>query len=229
MLYQIKTKGGDILKIGCRIGHSPNCQGMDEFVNEYDWNKQLFPLLVKELEFNGHIVINCNSNAKTESAELNEGTNICNANKCDMYVTLHTNAYKVTDKPMGVEAHAFNPNSTDTRIVNEIAKLGLTNRGVKQSSGLHDLVATNKGCHAVIVESFFGDSKKDVSIANAVGHKAFAKAIAKGICGDTYKSSNDSKNVKYIIQLGAYHEYEDAKADCEGLKKKGIDCFVKEV
>lgn len=218
------------IKIGLRIGHSPNCRGAKCFVDEYDENKKIFNELMPLLQKNGHTVIVCNSNANTESKELKEGTDKCTHNACDLYVTLHMNAYKKTNNPMGCEVVVFSKTDLDTRIVNELSKLGFKNRGVKINQGLHDTRATV--CHSVIVETCFVDSKADTELYyKELGAKRVAQAIAKGICGSSYKDPVVTKpnGVKYTVQCGAFSKYENAKDLEKQLKAKGFDCFVKEV
>lgn len=215
------------IKIGVRIGHSPNCRGARGFVDEYDENKKIFNELLPLLKYNGHEVIVCNSNANTEGKELKEGTDKCTLHACDLYVTLHMNAYKKTDNAMGCEVVVYRKTDLDTRILNEIVKLGFKIRDVKINQGLWD--TREPVCHSVIVETCFVDSKADTDLYKKLGAKRIAQAIAKGICGSSYKEPVVTNRVKYTVQCGAFSNYENAKKLEKDIKAKGFDCFIKEV
>jgi N-acetylmuramoyl-L-alanine amidase len=63
-------------------------------------------------------------------------------------------------------------------VLDEIVKLGFFNRGVK--SGSHLFVLKNTNMPAILVESCFIDSQKDVNLYNA---EAISNAIVKGLTG----------------------------------------------
>ena len=69
------------LKIGLRAGHSPNCLGAIGLRNEHYTMKTYYQYVKECFEYYGHTVIDCNSNASSERAEVYEGINKANANK----------------------------------------------------------------------------------------------------------------------------------------------------
>lgn len=170
------------MKIGLRGGHSPNRKGAMGILDEQQSVRDLCYAVKPILEQHGHVVIDCNSNASTVSGELTEGTNKANSNGCDVYVTLHLNAFNGTAN--GVEALVHDgtsmlANAIAQRACLNLASLGLLNRGVKQRRDLHDLNASNM--EAVLIEVLFCDSAKDVGIWQSSGLHKIASLIANAI------------------------------------------------
>ena len=178
--------------IGLRYGHSVNCRGAEKLISEVDSCRILYNKVKALLESLGYIVIDCNSNANTEGAELSEGTNKANRNKCDIYITLHMNA---TPCAGGVECWCHDANSKiatsiATKICKNISDLGINNRGIKFNEGYHDLSASNM--EAIIVETLFCDNEKDVSVFKS-NIDGFARAIASGIDSKINGTQSTSK------------------------------------
>lgn len=167
--------------IGLRGGHSLNCQGAVGITNEYLEMQQLYKYVRDILVSNGHTVINCNSNANNESAELREGTYKANNNNVDLYLTLHMNSYN--GSAYGVEAWVYSTNSKSyavaKRLTENYGKLGFYNRGVKTSTGLHDL--RRSVAPAIIFETCFCDSRKDIEIWKSTSWKQLARQICNAI------------------------------------------------
>ena len=165
------------MKIGLRGGHSPNCKGAMGYLDEQAEVRKIYKELKPLLEAQGHTVIDCNSNASNVWSELSEGTNKANANGCDMYVTIHMNASGGAGH--GAEVWVYNDSAYTeaSNVCYYLAELGLTNRGVKYSTELHDLNAS--AMPAMIVETLFCDNASDTEIYNAYGASGIAKAIAK--------------------------------------------------
>lgn len=193
--------------IGLRYGHSINCRGSRGKIDEVDSCKILFNKVKALLEAQGYIVIDCNSNASNVNAELNEGTNKANANKCDIYITLHMNAFN--GEARGVECWCYDTNSNiainiGNRICTNISSLGTPNRGVKYSKGYHDLNASNM--QSIIVESIFCDNSQDVEIFNNKVDK-LARAIANGIDNRiSLEAPNSQPQVKMFRNIIVYND-----------------------
>ncbi|WP_251861982.1 N-acetylmuramoyl-L-alanine amidase [Clostridium sp. Marseille-Q2269] len=181
------------MKIGLRGGHSPNCKGASGYLDEQSCVRELYYKIKPLLEAQGHIVIDCNSNASSVNEELNQGTNKCNANNCDLYIPLHMNASN--GQGNGVECWTYSSSSSTAnaignRICCNLASVGLQNRGVKHSTGLHDTRAV-KG-QTCLVEILFCDNKHDTDIWRNVGINKIANHIASAICNKTISSSSHS-------------------------------------
>jgi hypothetical protein len=179
------------MKIGLRYGHSVNCKGASGIIDEVDSCRILYYKIKDLLEAQDHIIIDCNSNAYTESAELAEGTNKANANNVDIYITLHLNSSS-NSNAKGVECWTYNSSnslaiSIGNRICNNITGLGTSNRGMKYNTGYHDLSASNM--ESIIVEVLFCNNQDDVNLFKAKTDQ-LAAAIANGI--DSEVSSNVS-------------------------------------
>lgn len=171
------------MKIGLRGGHSPNCKGAFGYLDEQAEVRKIYNELVPMLQAAGHQIIDCNSNANNVSGELSEGTNKANENKCDIYMTLHMNA-SVNLNAGGVEVWLYDNGNSEmntiaAQICQNLSSKGLINRGVKYTTGLHDLNASNMP--AMIVEVLFCTGAKDVGVYNKLGAKGIAEQIAKAI------------------------------------------------
>lgn len=153
------------MKIGLRAGHSDNCTGAIGIVNEHEEMKKYFVAIKKVLEQYGHIVIDCNSNGSTASAELSEGAAKANNANVDLFVSLHMNASN--GQGHGVEALVSSANSGAYKYANNLcnnfSSLGFTNRGVKFES-LYEMNHIN--APNIIFEICFCDNQTDIEIYN---------------------------------------------------------------
>lgn len=171
------------MKIGLRGGHSPNCKGAIGLIDEQEEVRKIYNELAPMLEAAGHTVIDCNSNATNVSGELADGTNKANGAGCDIYGTLHMNAAE-SPEAGGVEVWLYDAsNPTMNMIASNICKnfeeKGFVNRGVKYSSGYHDLNASNMP--GMIVETLFCTGTDDVARYRSLGARGIAELIAKAI------------------------------------------------
>lgn len=171
------------MKIGLRGGHSPNCKGAIGLIDEQAEVRKIYNELVPMLQAVGHTVVDCNSNASNVSSELSDGTNKANSAGCDIYVTLHMNAAGAASAG-GTEVWLYDAsNPTMNMIASNICKnfeeKGFVNRGVKYSSGYHDLNASNMP--GMIVETLFCTGTGDVARYRNLGTKGIAELIAKAI------------------------------------------------
>ena len=165
------------MKIGLRGGHSPNCKGAIGIVDEQVEVRKIYRELKPLLEAQGHTVIDCNSDESSSGADLRKGTNTANNNKCDMFISIHMNAFN--GNAHGTEVWLYDHKLDDKAktICKNLVALGLTNRGVKYSQGLHDLRAT--AMPAMIIETLFCDNANDCNVYKNNGANGLAKEIAK--------------------------------------------------
>jgi len=187
------------VKIGLRGGHSANCLGAVGLRNEYEQMQSLYRYVKDTLEKHGHEVIDCNSNANTESSELREGTTNANSNKVDLYLSLHMNSFN--GNAHGTEAWVYKDSGLAYNIANKMTenyeKLGFYNRGVKVSTGLHDLKYSY--APAIIFETCFCDSEKDIEIWSPDSWKTLSFNICNAI-DDNIKEKEIIQEVKSDIK-----------------------------
>ncbi|WP_027631914.1 N-acetylmuramoyl-L-alanine amidase [Clostridium hydrogeniformans] len=187
------------MKIGLRGGHSINCRGAvglrDEYLQMQDLYKHVRDILVT----NGHIVIDCNSNANTVNGELTEGTNKANSNNLELYLTLHMNSYN--GNAYGTEAWVYSTSrksySVAERLVNNYEKLGFHNRGVKVSTSLHDLRASV--APGIVFETCFCDSEKDINIWSPTPWEKLSRYICNAIDPNIPLEETAEKEEGYVV------------------------------
>jgi len=169
------------LKYGIDIGH--NCPPADigyvGIKKEDELNKEVGARVMEKLKVLKHDVVYCTPKSDSNlSNSLYRRTNKANEEKVDCYVSIHFNGGN--GKARGTEVFAISKESKEIagRVVNEIAKLGYVNRGVKDGSFLY--VLKNTRMPAILVEGGFVDSKEDMERFNA---ENIANAIVKGLTG----------------------------------------------
>ena len=192
------------MKIGLRGGHSPNCKGAIGLIDEQAEVRKIYNELVPMLQAVGHTVVDCNSNASNASGELSDGTNKANSAGCDIYVTLHMNAAGAASAG-GTEVWLYDAsnqtmNTIASNICQNFANKGFANRGVKYSSGYHDLNASNMP--AMIVETLFCTGTDDVARYRSLGARGVAELIAKAIDSKASAGSGQGNNQNTGDQKG---------------------------
>lgn len=196
------------MKIGLRAGHSDNCEGAVGIVNEHEQMKKYYVAVKEVLEKYGHTVIDCNSNASSENAELSEGANKCNSNGCDLFISLHMNCYNGVAN--GTEVLVSSENSSAypvaKRLVSNFAELGFTNRGVKF---VHDFEMNHISCGNIISEICFCDSAADIEIYNKYSWSKLAYVLCNAIDSNIPKESVENTKAKkyYVITNYLPHAY----------------------
>lgn len=174
------------MKIGLRGGHSPNCKGAFGILDEQTEVRKIYSAMVPMLQKSGHTVVDCNSNAYNVGAELSEGTNKANANGCDIFISIHMNAFNGAGN--GTECWLYDDsngvmNGIAAKICSNFASKGFQNRGVKYNTGYHDLNAS--AMPAMIVEVLFCDNRHDADLYNTLGVNGIAAMIVDAINGKT--------------------------------------------
>ena len=173
---------------------------------EYDLNRLVGNALISKLRGIGIKVVNCTPNtAKSLNDSLYQ--RVITANNCGatLFVSIHHNA---CPGGYGAEVLCIKDNYQDglstkvgEAILNELASIGLKNRGVKDRRDLY--VINNTTMPALLVECAFVDSSLDM--ANYNPEKA-AAAIYKGICTALALSENQKSSTNddeyYIVKYG---------------------------
>ena len=204
-------------------------------VNEYKYNKELAPYIVKWLEKAGHKATLCIAPEKRFN-DLNDEINYFigeeHKQNYDLAVQLHLNAFN--QQAYGCEAYAYN--SAGLKFAQDICtKLGTVwkNRGAQIRTGLYWTRKTK--AKAVLIESFFCDYKPDCDKAKKLGFDAHGKLIAEGMIGQDIKSEvappvfsdGEESDVLYRVQLGAYKNKANALEMVAKAKKAGLDAIIK--
>ena len=178
--------------IGLDMGHTLSGAGTGArgYVEETVKNREAGNRLMAMLREKGHTVINCT--VDKSSNDLYDRVRKANAQKLDLFVSLHLNAYKSTTSEMGVETHIYNGNysgkeanrkyaqAIQTALVQDVKWI---DRKVKESNFyvLRETVAP-----AVLVELGFCDSQGDMNKWNT---EKIAAALFRGITGTAYVAS----------------------------------------
>ena len=212
-------------------------------VNEYKYNKELAPYVVKWLQKAGHKATLCiapEGQLHSLNDEINYFIGEEGKQNYDLSVQLHLNAFN--GSAHGCEAYAYNEAGKEVaaRICEKLGTIW-DNRGPQIKTGLYWTRKTK--AKAVLIESFFCDSKSDYEKAKKLGFDAHAKLIAEGILGksisgntsttdkkdsNTGSTSEKPASVKYYVQVGAYADKKNAQEMVDKLKKAGFDAIIKE-
>lgn len=146
-------------------------------VYEYAEARKYGQICVNELIRQGYTLVNCTppDGAMTLQASLDYRVNKANSSGSQLHLCFHINAFNGQAYGAEVEVASDNSAKYGQSILNEIIKLGFTNRGVNRPS-LYVTKNTNMPC--VLTEPFFCDNKQDVSLYNP---NTLGLAIAKGV------------------------------------------------
>ena len=175
--------------IGLDMGHTLSGAGTGArgYVEETVKNREAGNRLMAMLREKGHTVINCT--VDKSSNDLYDRVRKANAQRLDLFISLHLNAFKPTTSEVGVETHIYNGNysgkeanrryaqAIQTALVQDVKWI---DRKVKESNFyvLRETVAP-----AVLVELGFCDSQGDMNKWNT---EKIAAALFRGITGVAY-------------------------------------------
>lgn len=172
------------MKINVHAGHTKQsglAPGASGIVHESVEDRKIANYLIKILKKRGHKVYKTTSNGSSARDNLHRIVNKCNKHKVDLDVSIHLNCYN--GSASGTETLIYKSNSKAKpyaeKINHNLVKLGFKNRGVKIRSDLYVLHWTN--APALLIETFFCDSKTDYKLYKKLGYKKIATAIADGI------------------------------------------------
>ncbi|WP_027702062.1 N-acetylmuramoyl-L-alanine amidase [Metaclostridioides mangenotii] len=175
------------------------CTSADGVVNEYQYCKMLSEFLAKVLRLAGCTVdvIICPEKQFVKSTEeKNYKLSRINGKKYDLVIELHLNSYNGSAKGTEVLYCSNTGEMYAQRVVNNLGTV-FTSRGVKDRPDLYMLNSTD--CPAIMIETFFCDSKNDYDIATKLGYGEVAKLIAEGILNRSIEdvSNNETKPQTY--------------------------------
>ena len=242
IVKNIKSKGGNVMKICINPGHSASGVGVGAIglLNESDENRKVSNELVRLLKENSnHQIIVADFNG---SDNYIKAYKFANSNKVDLFVSIHFNSGANdkggNGKSAGTETLVYSLKGAPkeaTRVNANIVKLGFRDRGIKTRPDLS--VLKNTSMPAMLVECCFVDDKDDVNLYN---YKTMAKAIAEGILGKSISSNVPTPNppasngeLYYRAVSGSFKGKENAldrkaKLDKAGFTGVFLDAFVKD-
>ncbi|MBE9119064.1 N-acetylmuramoyl-L-alanine amidase [Lusitaniella coriacea LEGE 07157] len=175
------------LKIALDAGHGVSRDGGAEGIQREEAmiDAVMLPLKKRLLQMNVICIEVRPESASSVKDSLDKRTDKANAQRCDLYLSLHFNKYNGSASGTEVFAASSAGWKIAQRIVNNIAKLGFKNRGVKD--GKHLAVLRQTLMPAVLVEGCFCDSQEDVALFDP---EKMADAIATGLLNRQLPATN---------------------------------------
>lgn len=214
--------------VGIDMGHSLSGAGTGAvgIYKEVDKNREVGKRLIAMLQERGHTVVNCTvDSASSINSQLQGISKKANAQKLDVFVSLHLNSYN--GSAYGVETYTYTSTSSSTKAIAQriqdklVAQVGWYNRGVK-TANFHVLRETV--APAILVELGFCDNKGDMDKWDA---DKIAKALFEGITNTAYVAPAPvTSETMFRVVCGTYASRENAVAQQEKLKKAGFDSFL---
>lgn len=217
-------------KVFLSAGHGGSDPGaVANGLKEKDINLQA--LLACQAELVRHGVTVVASRTTDENDRVTEETREANASGAEIAVSFHANA----GGGDGFEAYYYTNSNKGKQLAaiceKYVKELGQNSRGLK--SGNHLYFIRNTTMPAVLVESFFMDNKKDVTIGDELDEqKAFGVAYAKAILeylGIEWKENATTPTTDlYRVQVGAYADKANAEKCLAKLKAAGFtDAYIR--
>ena len=210
------------MRVLISAGHTSEGKGTgaDEYINESSENRMLSKIVVEYLKLAGHEVdyheVNKSNNHVSEQIAM------ANSKSYDLVVQIHFNAHKKTDESVGTETlYVSNNGKAFADKVNAKLSTVFRNRGIKKRDDLSWLTKTKSS--SILIEVCFVDSRHDADTYK-VNKDLVGKLIAEGIHGKDIKASNEeTTGIFYRVVAGSYSKKENAEAQVELLKSKGIN------
>lgn len=190
------------MKFNIHAGHNPDGKiacGAVGLIKESTEARAVKDKVIKYLKEAGHTVYDCTVNDGTsQSNVLSKIVKKCNSHTVDLDISIHFNA----GGGNGTEVLVYSENSKSytyaEKIVNNIAKLGYRDRGVKVRKDLFYLCNTK--APAVLIECCFTDSKIDYKIYDP---DKLARAIitALGVQPSSLKAATTNANTSNSSEI----------------------------
>lgn len=191
------------MNIGINCGHTvsgqPGC-GAVGFINESEETRVVGKALINQLKSMGHTVVDCtNDYATSTNANLNKICEMANAQKLDIFVSIHFNA----GGGKGTEVYTYGgvQHPEAVAICEKMNDIGFVNRKVKDGSSL--AVVRKTKAKALLVEVCFVDTQSDVNLYKANVSK-IVTAIAEGITGEKVSTKQETTNVFKDVPTSDY-------------------------
>ena len=214
------------MKINIHAGHNPDGMtacGAIGYIKESTEARAVKERILQKLTAMGHEVYDCTcNNGSNQNDVLRKIVAACNAHEVDLDISIHFNAggnRESDGNTTGTEVYVY---STDSKavsyaqeVVDNIAALGLSNRGVEENPNLYVLRHTKSP--AILIECCFVDDPDDVALYNA---DRMADAIVAGITGQNIETTADAAKLAAMSQT----EFVDwiGKLAAKDMKTSGI-------
>lgn len=192
--------------IGIDKGHSTwdkNPCGAVGLLNESKENRQVGDKVIQKLRALGHTVIDCSCNsASNVNEQLADIVNKANAQKLDLFLSLHLNAGGGT----GAEIYTTNTSGAKAEAKKLIDtycnRTGFKNRGYKYAEFY---VLRHTVAPAMLIEMAFVDTESDFKKWNDLGAEVIANAIVEGITGQVSqeKPIESPSTTTYTVKVTA--------------------------
>ena len=174
-------------QVNISSGHSINCQGASGYVNEVTEARKVVDRVAEMLKACNKDVYKYHDISYNSNQNLANIVNFHNSFKDGIDVSVHFNANKTTNAPMGVEVCYYDRADVASHVSAAIAQAGgFKNRGPKKRTGLYFLRNTIKP--AILIEVCFCDSKADVDLYHK-NFEAICASIVKALTGADYKAN----------------------------------------
>ncbi|MDB2116889.1 N-acetylmuramoyl-L-alanine amidase [Clostridium paraputrificum] len=192
--------------IGIDKGHSTwdktPC-GAVGLLNESKENRPVGDKVIQKLRVLGHTVIDCSCNsANSVSSQLAAIVKKANAQKLDLFLSLHLNAGGGT----GAEVYTTNTSGAKQEAKKLIDtycnRTGFKNRGHKYAEFY---VLRHTVAPAMLIEMAFVDTEADYNKWNDLGAELIANAIVEGITGQVVqeKPVETPSTISYTVKITA--------------------------
>ncbi|MCC0693755.1 N-acetylmuramoyl-L-alanine amidase [Clostridioides sp. ZZV14-6387] len=200
------------MKICITVGHSilksGACTSADGVINEYQYNKSLAPVLADIFRKEGHkvdVIICPEKQFKTKSEEKSYKIPKINSGNYNLLIELHLNSSGVG--AFGTEVFYYSEKGKEyaQRVVDKLSKPFIRkkgdkevgNRGAKLDKSLYILNSSKPT--AILIESFFCDSKEDCEKAKKFGYEGIAKLIVEGVLNKNINNEGVKQMYKHTI------------------------------
>ena len=207
------------MKIMLDAGHGGNDSGAIGIdFKEKDFNLEISNLVKSYLgEYNCTVYT---TREQDNTLSLEDRVKLSNKNNCDIYVSIHCNAYS-NSTANGFESFSYKSNNElQNKIHDNLMKvLKLKDRGKKTSNFY---VIKNTYAKAVLLELGFITNKSDSEFMKK-NKESIAKAITNGIV-EYGKLSKHSR--VYRVQVGVYSNLDNAKSIRDKLIKEGYNAII---
>lgn len=171
------------MKIGIDCGHtlSGADYGASGIKEETNLTREVGAKVIEKLNSLGYTVIKCYKDSCSSLTDsLSYRTSTANNNNVDLFVSIHFNCFDGSAHGTEVFTYGGSRFNEATNVLNNIAALGYTNRGIKDGSNLY--VIRNTVSKAMLIECCFCDNIGDM---NRFDSEKMANAIVKGLVGST--------------------------------------------
>ena len=172
------------MRIGINCGHTVSGAGYGAtgFFKESEETRNVGHRLMDILEKNGVEIVDCTiDQANTQAEYLAAAVALANRQDLDWFISIHFNA-SASKQGHGVEVYTYEgrqyPDAIE--VCSNLEKLGFTNRGVKEGSGLYVIRKTK--AKAMLIEVCFCDNETDAELYQKLGIDVIASAIFTALC-----------------------------------------------